>query len=250
MLALAAVLVACGDDAPSEAALTAVPGETSTSVAEAATTTSTTAAPTLATDAPRIGPTEYAGFLAQPAACGAEAPAPAEELSFAAAEDQGLSGIVTARIVTSCGEITVELDADAAPETVNSFVFLARQGYFDGTVSHRVLPGFVVQAGDPTGTGRGGPGYVVPDEFPEPPFSYTTGVLAMANAGPGTTGSQFFIMLGDSSLPPQYSHFGRVVEGLGTLEAISAIPLGFNALSGEPSVPLETLFIEQVIIEE
>ena len=94
------------------------------------------------------------------------------------------------------------------------------------------------------------PGYAVPDEFPEPTVHYSTGVLAMANAGPGTTGSQFFIMLGDSGLPPQYSYFGQVVDGFGALEAISSVPLGFNAGTGEHSVPLETLYIEQVIIEE
>jgi cyclophilin family peptidyl-prolyl cis-trans isomerase len=243
-----ALLSGCGDDADSSGVPSAAPSDTTTTT-EAPTTT-TTAALSLDTASPRVGPTAYAGFLAQPTSCGAEPPPPAQELSFAEPEDQGLSGIVTARIVTSCGEITVELDADAAPETVNSFVFLARQGYFDGTVSHRVLPGFVLQAGDPTGTGRGGPGYVVPDEFPDEPFTYSTGMLAMANAGVGTTGSQFFIMLADAGLPPLYSYFGRVVDGFGALEAISALPLGFNAGTGERSVPLETLYIERVIIED
>lgn len=236
----ALLLGGCSDDTSADGATTTAPEQTTTTLAS-----------TLATSLPTVGPASYAGFLAQPTACGAEAPAPAEELAFVEPEDQGLSGIIRATIVTSCGRITVDLDADAAPLTVDSFVFLARQGFFDGTVSHRVLPGFVVQAGDPTGTGRGGPGYTVPDEFPEPPFEYATGVLAMANAGPGTTGSQFFIMLGDSGLPPQYSAFGNVVddgETAATLAAISSIPLGFNAATGELSVPLETLYIEEVII--
>ncbi|MCP3977166.1 MAG: peptidylprolyl isomerase [bacterium] len=152
-----------------------------------------------------------------------------------------------ATINTSCGSIVVELDPMVAPETVNSFVFLARDGYFDGTVSHRVLPGFVIQAGDPTGTGRGGPGYVVPDELPGEGFSYSAGVLAMANAGPNSTGSQFFIMIGDSGLPPLYSAFGQVVDGFSTLEAIAGVPLGTSA-RGETSVPLQTVYIESVTI--
>jgi cyclophilin family peptidyl-prolyl cis-trans isomerase len=249
VIAAAALFAACGDDAQEDG--DGLAATSSTTPAFSTTSTTTTGSPlTLETTSPRVGPTEYAGFLSQPTACSAEPPPPAQELAFTGAEDQGLSGIITARIVTSCGEITIELDADAAPETVNSFVFLARQGYFDGTVSHRVLPGFVLQAGDPTGTGGGGPGYVVPDEFPAEPFMYSQGVLAMANAGLGTTGSQFFIMLADSGLPPLYSYFGRVVDGLGALEAVSSLPLGFNARTGEQSVPLETLYIEQVIIEE
>ena len=135
-----------------------------------------------------------------------------------------------------------------AEETVNSFVFLATEGYFNGSASHRVLPGFVIQAGDPTGTGRGGPGYIVPDELPAPGFEYSTGVLAMANAGPNSTGSQFFIMLGDSGLPPQYSAFGVVVEGFDTMTAIANVPLGMTT-RGERSVPLETVYIESIAIE-
>ena len=155
---------------------------------------------------------------------------------------------VRATITTSCGPIVVELDPAAAPATVNSFAFLATEGYFDGSVSHRVVPGFMIQAGDPTGTGRGGPGYVVPDELPPAGFEYSTGVLAMANAGPNSTGSQFFIMIGDSGLPPQYSAFGAVVEGFDTMTAIANVPLGTSA-RGETSVPLATIYIESVTIE-
>jgi len=143
----------------------------------------------------------------------------------------------------------VELYPELAPETVNSFVFLARSGYFDGSVSHRVVPGFVIQAGDPTATGREGPGYTIPDELPEPGFLYEAGTLAMANAGPNTTGSQFFIVLADAPLPNAYSYFGNVVGGFDTLERIVEIPLGQNAL-GELSVPLETLYLESVNIAE
>jgi peptidyl-prolyl cis-trans isomerase B (cyclophilin B) len=107
----------------------------------------------------------------------------------------------------------------------------------------------VIQAGDPTATGREGPGYTIPDELPEPGFLYEEGALAMANAGPNTTGSQFFIVLADAPLPNAYSYFGKVVAGFDTIERIAGIPLGQNAL-GELSVPLETLYIEAVNIAE
>ena len=166
---------------------------------------------------------------------------------FAAPEDEGLDPAtkIAATITTSCGDIGIELDPGIAPETVNSFVFLARQGYFDGTVSHRILPGFVIQAGDPTATGREGPGYTIPDELPESGFVYSAGTLAMANAGPNTTGSQFFIVLADAPLNNDFSVFGRVTDGAETLQRIATIPLGPNPF-GELSVPLETLYIEKV----
>ncbi len=138
-----------------------------------------------------------------------------------------------------------------APETVNSFLFLASEGYFDGTVFHRVIPGFVAQGGDPTATGTGGPGYAVPDEFPHLRCAYDRGVLAMANAGPGTTGSQFFIMLADGGLPPQYSIFGWVTEGLEILDLLQEVPLGQSPTSPDPtpSTPLETIYINSVTVE-
>jgi cyclophilin family peptidyl-prolyl cis-trans isomerase len=144
----------------------------------------------------------------------------------------------------------VVLDPGTAPETVNSFVFLAEAGYFDGTVWHRVFPGFILQAGDPTGTGRGGPGYTIADEFPDAGFVYTRGTLAMANAGPGSTGSQFFIVLAEASLPPQYSVFGGVVSGDETLDAIAAVPLGAAVDSSDPiaTTPLQTIYIESISV--
>jgi cyclophilin family peptidyl-prolyl cis-trans isomerase len=119
----------------------------------------------------------------------------------------------SAKITTSAGEITVDLDADQAPNTVNNFVFLARYNYFDDTVCHRVIQGFVTQCGDPTATGQGGPGYEFADELPEA-GQYEIGSLAMANSGPDTNGSQFFIISGErgTELPPSYSLFGAVVE--------------------------------------
>ena len=209
--------------------------------------TPTTAGPTAPTEA-REPAVDYAGFRAQPTACGAEAPDESTAMSFDAPADQGLSGIVTVQVDTSCGPLVFELDADAAPETVNSFVFLAGEGFFDGTVCHRLIPGFVLQCGDPTATGAGGPGYTVPDEFPEPDFVYEEGVLAMANAGPGTTGSQFFIVIGDASfLGPVYSVFGSFTDTEGTLASLVEVPLG--GLGGEQSRPLETIYLDQVTVE-
>ncbi|MBV9934262.1 MAG: peptidylprolyl isomerase, partial [Actinobacteria bacterium] len=130
----------------------------------------------------------------------------------------------TAEMVTSKGTLTIALDPIAAPKTVNNFVVLARYHYYDGIVFHRVIPGFVLQGGDPEGTGRGGPGYRFEDELPAP-GRYELGSLAMANAGPNTNGSQFFVISGPDGvrLPPQYSLFGKVINGLDVVAAIDAI---------------------------
>jgi cyclophilin family peptidyl-prolyl cis-trans isomerase len=150
----------------------------------------------------------------------------------------------SASMVTSKGTLTIALDPIAAPLTVNNFVFLARYHYFDGVVFHRVIPGFVLQGGDPTGTGRGGPGYRFADELPAA-GRYELGSLAMANAGPDTNGSQFFVISGASGvrLPPQYSLFGKVVAGMDVVAAIDSI----GTSSGTPN---ETVTIESVTITE
>ncbi|MGA8296841.1 MAG: peptidylprolyl isomerase, partial [Acidimicrobiales bacterium] len=129
-----------------------------------------------------------------------------------------------AEMATSKGTMRFSLDPINAPTTVNSFVFLARYHYFDGIVFHRVIPGFVAQGGDPTGSGSGGPGYRFDDELPKP-GRYEVGSLAMANAGPNTNGSQFFIISGPQgvSLPPLYSLFGQAVSGLEVISAIDAV---------------------------
>ncbi len=189
---------------------------------------------------------EYLTFRAQPTACGADRPEPARRMSFSGPDDLGLSSAVTAILHTSCGTITLELDPVVAPATVNSFVFLAQQGYFDGTVSHRIVPGFVIQAGDPTATGGGGPGYLLPDELPPPNFIYARGTVAMANRGPSTGGSQFFLVLEDSPLSPDFSAFGSVVDGLDVMDRIASIPLTAREVGREPSSPLETLYLERV----
>ncbi|MGH9020823.1 MAG: peptidylprolyl isomerase [Acidimicrobiales bacterium] len=149
-----------------------------------------------------------------------------------------------ATMTTSKGVLQIALDPLAAPVTVNSFVFLARWHYYDGVVFHRVIPGFVLQGGDPTGTGSGGPGYRFDDELPKP-GRYELGSLAMANAGPHTNGSQFFVISGPDGvrLPPLYSLFGKVVSGLDVVASINAI----GTPSGRPS---EVVTIESVTITE
>ena len=150
----------------------------------------------------------------------------------------------TATMVTSHGTMEILLDAAAAPLTVNNFVYLSRFHYYDGIVLHRIIPGFVLQGGDPTGTGAGGPGYRFADELPKP-GRYQIGSFAMANAGPNTNGSQFFIISGPSgeALPPLYSLFGQVVKGLDVVAAIDKVGTG----SGRPT---ETVTIESVTITE
>ena len=150
----------------------------------------------------------------------------------------------TAEVVTSKGTVVIALDALAAPATVNNFVFLARWHYYDGIIFHRIIPGFVLQGGDPTGTGTGGPGYTFNDELPAP-GRYQIGSLAMANAGPNTNGSQFFIISGSDGvrLPPQYALFGAVVSGGDVVTKIDAL----GTRSGKPT---EEVVIESVTIAE
>ncbi|MFN2606772.1 MAG: peptidylprolyl isomerase [Acidimicrobiales bacterium] len=149
-----------------------------------------------------------------------------------------------ATMATSKGTMTIALDPVAAPTTVNNFVVLARYHYFDGIAFHRIIPGFMLQGGDPEGSGRGGPGYRFADELPRP-GRYELGSLAMANAGPDTNGSQFFVVSGPDGmrLPPQYSLFGKVVAGLDVVAAIDSV----GTRSGQPR---EQVVIESVTITE
>jgi len=149
-------------------------------------------------------------------------------------------------VQTNCGSFTIELDQQSAPQTTASLVSLAREGFFDSTTFHRVVPGFVIQGGDPTGTGTGGPGYSTVDAPPSG-AKYTKGVVAMAKTGaeaPGTSGSQFFVVTGeDIGLPPDYAIVGKVTEGLDSVTAIEALGTG----DGPPSQPV---VIEKVTVEE
>ena len=148
---------------------------------------------------------------------------------FDAAPEMGIdpSKRYTATMETSMGTLVIALDPIAAPITVNNFVFLAAQHYYDGIIFHRIINGFVCQGGDPDGNGRGGPGYKFVDELPKP-GKYQIGSLAMANAGPNTNGSQFFLISGPSGvgLPPAYSLFGQVVKGLDIVEMMQNVPTG------------------------
>ena len=128
----------------------------------------------------------------------------------------------TATFKLAKGDVVVELFADKAPRTVNNFVFLARAGFYDGVMFHRVIPDFMAQGGDPTGTGRGGPGYTFADEF-HPVLKHSkAGVLSMANAGPNTNGSQFFITFGPTPwLDSKHTVFGQIVKGMDVLKSIS-----------------------------
>jgi cyclophilin family peptidyl-prolyl cis-trans isomerase len=148
-----------------------------------------------------------------------------------------------ARFKTAKGDIVCELHADRAPLTVENFVNLARSGFYDGTTFHRVIPGFMAQGGDPTGTGRGGPGYQFGDEF-DPTLRHDgEGVLSMANAGPGTNGSQFFITYGATPhLDDKHSVFGRVVEGLDVLRSIRERDPARDRSEGDS---IETIEIEE-----
>lgn len=152
-----------------------------------------------------------------------------------------------ARLTTSKGVMVVDLNESDAPNTVNNFVFLASQGYYTNVPFHRIISGFMVQTGDPTGTGRGGPGYRFADE----PITkdYTRGTLAMANSGPNTNGSQFFICHADLSgrLPKNYTIFGQVTEGLDVLDAIASVPVRASA-GGELSSPVDPVTLESVEI--
>ena len=151
----------------------------------------------------------------------------------------------TATMTTSLGEIVIALDAIKAPKTVNNFVFLALNHYYDGVIFHRIINGFMCQGGDPTGTGRGGPGYKFEDELPKP-REYQVGSLAMANSGPNTNGSQFFIVSGASGvgLPPQYSLFGQVVKGLDIVDTMQ------NVQTGGGDKPKTDVVIQSVAITE
>jgi peptidyl-prolyl cis-trans isomerase B (cyclophilin B) len=158
----------------------------------------------------------------------AEEPAPREDGGAEEPSGEVAPG-TRVRFDTSCGAFTIELDVERAPKTSQSVASLARQGFYDGTTFHRVVPGFVIQGGDPTGTGTGGPGYSV-EEAPPEDLAYTKGVVAMAKTGaepPGTSGSQFYVVTGDDAgLPPEYALVGEVVEGLDVVERIGSVPEG------------------------
>jgi cyclophilin family peptidyl-prolyl cis-trans isomerase len=196
----------------------------------------------------------YEEFRQQDTACGAEQPEPREPMTFEAPERQAdvtAGSTVTATVSTSCGDIVMELDSAGFPETVNSFVFLAREGFYDGHAFHRVYPDLVIQGGDPNADGTGGPGYTIVDEWPQGDFGYEIGTVAMANRGSRTTGSQFFMVVSDNGrlLTNRFNVLGRVVAGDDVIARILEIETTTTPGSAEQSFPLETVYIETVTIE-
>ncbi len=186
----------------------------------------------------------------QPVSCSyppSQVPA-AREVGFPPESDVPATGTEQVILDLGQGPVTILLDRTQAPCTVNSFVYLAEAGYFDDTVCHRLTTGedlSVLQCGDPTGTGSGGPGFTFADET-SPDMRYTAGTVAMANSGPDTNGSQFFLVYADSVLPPSYTTFGLVSEGLDVLTGIGAAG---TADGSEDGAPKEEVRISSVVAE-
>jgi cyclophilin family peptidyl-prolyl cis-trans isomerase len=175
-----------------------------------------------------------------------EAPAP-KKISLKAPPQTVKQGEkLTAVVETSCGSFDIALDSSRAPKTVNSFTYLSEKGFYDELTFHRIAPGFVIQGGDPLGTGVGGPGYTVVEK-PPANLSYTKGVVAMAKSSaepPGSSGSQFFIVTGaDAGLPPEYALVGKVSQGF---DAVARI----DKLGTPAEKPKRTVLIEKITIEK
>jgi peptidyl-prolyl cis-trans isomerase B (cyclophilin B) len=174
--------------------------------------------------------------VALPAGC-SEVSAPAPKRVHLASPTEALSGPATADVDTSCGSFQIALDVTRAPKTTSSFAYLVRQGVYNDTLVHRIQPGFVIQGGDPTGTGSGGPGYFV-DEPPPQNLSYTRGVVAMAKTAaepPGRSGSQFFVVTAaDAGLTPDYALVGRVSSGMDVVDRIEEL----GTPDGKPKAPV------------
>jgi peptidyl-prolyl cis-trans isomerase B (cyclophilin B) len=174
-----------------------------------------------------------------------EAPAP-KNVSFEKPKEVLKPGEeATVVMKTSCGTFEIALDTKRAPKTANSFAFLAEEGFYDDLSFHRVAPGFVIQGGDPTGSGSGGPGYSV-DEKPPSNLAYTKGVVAMAKSSaepPGRSGSQFYVVTApDAGLPPEYALVGKVTEGYAAVERI-------EKLGGPEEKPKQTVLIEEATVD-
>lgn len=163
-------------------------------------------------------------------------------------EEKSPSKTSSITLATNFGDITFQTFNTAAPKTVANFIKLAREGFYNGLAFHRVIDGFMIQGGDPKGDGTGGPGYTFEDEInassPLYQEGYKKGIVAMANRGPNTNGSQFFIMLKDTPLPPQYTIFGNVIEGQAVVDAIGKVK------ADERNKPLEPIIIKTVRVLE
>lgn len=214
-----AILAACGDEETFEDV---------TPTSQAAVATSPAGAAPVPTEAPQEGTETMAMQWTNP-----------PEMQLEDGKDY------RATIRTNKGDIVVDLFESETPLTVNNFVFLAQNGFYTNVPFHRIISGFMIQTGDPTGTGAGGPGYRFADEPVQ--RNYVKGTLAMANAGPNTNGSQFFITHADVGLQKDYTIFGEVVEGMDVVDAIASVPVSASA-RGEKSVPDEPVTMESVEI--
>jgi cyclophilin family peptidyl-prolyl cis-trans isomerase len=218
------------------------------------------AAATTAAGAATTAPAQFndarAGAPTAPAqvACGGKIPPKVQHPTFSKPPttkvDPGKTYLAT--LQTSCGDVTIRLDPKKAPETTANFVFLAGRHFYDSTWFHRIVPGGaagigVIQGGDPEGTGRGGPGYAIKDELPSSPAAYGKDSVAMANSGPNSGGSQFFINFQDNSkgLRPDYSVFGEVVEGRDVVDKIAKVPLGGQ--TGD--TPTQAVWIDKATVK-
>ena len=211
------------------------------------------ATPPPPTDIPEVIPTPRIADTPTPAVIGTPTPETSESQSGRVIREYSQppemtidpEGSYSAEIRTNQGAISVELYAEDAPVTVNNFVFLARQGFYDGVIFHRVIPDFMIQGGDPTGTGGGGPGYRFQDEIVPSLTFQGPGILAMANAGPGTNGSQFFITVAATPhLTGNHTIFGRVTAGQEVADAISKVP------TSRGNRPREEVVIQSIEIKE
>ena len=218
------------------------------------------AAATTAAGAATTAPAQFndarAGAPTAPAqvACGGKIPPKVQHPTFSKPPTTKVDPDKTylATLQTSCGGVTIRLDPKKAPETTANFVFLAGRHFYDSTWFHRIVPGGaagigVIQGGDPEGTGRGGPGYAMKDELPSSPAAYGKYSVAMANSGPNSGGSQFFIDFQDNSrgLRPDYSVFGEVVEGRDVVDKIAKVPLGGQ--TGD--TPTQAVWIDKVTVK-
>ena len=174
--------------------------------------------------------------------CGEPIATRADDLTYAAAPDPADASAERLTLTTNCGDIVIDLLPSDAPATVASFDFLANEGFFDATACHRLTTSgiFVLQCGDPAGNGTGGPGYQIPDEnLPgEGAANYPAGTVAMANAGPGTGGSQFFLVYEDTTLPSGYTIFGQITEGLDVIRAVAEAGVADGGADGLPAQPI------------
>lgn len=188
---------------------------------------------------------------------GAESAAPSSGKTWSTPPEMTIdtNKTYTAQIETNKGAFAIELFAKDAPKTVNNFVFLAKEGFYNNVKFHRIIKPFMIQTGDPSGTGTGGPGYTFEDELSKA-HTYEPGIVAMANRGPNTNGSQFFICTGEQAKGlnkvPNYTIFGRVKDGMDVVNAIADTPVKQNPNSNDssPSMPTEEVMIKSVTISE